>query len=333
MITMFRIYIICAICLFFTYFNVVSAQVLTPSRMDNNELVIRNGICFVNGKQHIYDELTEFYGGGPDWNGASSSNNVITIYDGDFSIVNVFFGGYATHEGNYANGNKIIVKNGVFKHHHLIAGGGSGVTLKNNVVSIEGGYLHNIYGASGGIEASYNSVNILGGKIGGVVDGLYGEKLEAFVYGAQSENTKYNQINIYNFPDLTEANLIGGRSDRDKSIGNMLNIYTKGVSVKSIWRFQNINLYLPENITSGEAVFTIVGEVVDLRDIEINVIIPDNANLHSGDKIYLINDYCKGLAEDSITIDNTTRINTISNKYRVSYSLDNNKQNIIATVL
>ena len=198
-------------------------------------------------------------------------------------------------------------------------------TLNINSGTIDGGTANGknmgrgIYGglSMGTGDANNNTVNISGGTIIGDVYGGW----------APNGNANYNTINVYNNPDLTNANLYPGNA-ANEMIGNSLNFYTKDITAQNIYGFQDLNFILPETITDGDTILTLTNGSTDLSNTTVNINANGASNLHTGDTYTLLQN------NNGITTSNVTNSGTISEGISLNYLLDigTNPTSITATV-
>lgn len=244
-------------------------------------------------------------------------NNSVTINGGTFN--GIVDGGY-TEYGN-ANDNTVIINGGTFNTGNVTIGengiyGGyvnrSG-NANGNKTNITAGTINsNVYGgytASG--ESSDNKVNISGNPV------INGE-----VYGGWAESGKVtnNSINIEGSPNLTNATLVAGRiGSTGTSSGNSLNIYTKDLTAKNISGFQDLNYYLPSNISNGDKILTLTDtNGTDLSNTRVNIAAWGDANFSVGDTFTLLQN------DNGITVSNVTKSGIlpkgISRDYALTFS-------------
>ena len=231
--------------------------------------------------------------GGYSSNG-NATDNMVTINGGNITSV---YGGY----GGNARDNIVTVNNGTIYH---VRGGSSGntVIINNGVISgqVEGGYYSNntviinggTFKHSGsnymydGVCGAYAIQNDVTGNTVTINGGNFSYRCDVYggysIYGNSTDNT----VNIYGSPDLTYSYLYGGKGVI--SSGNTLNVYTKGLTARNIYDFQNINFYLPESIVNGDTILNLTESNTDISGAAIKAGVVGNANLNTGDVITLL---------------------------------------------
>ncbi|MCD8360349.1 MAG: hypothetical protein LUC29_05850 [Acidaminococcaceae bacterium] len=114
-------------------------------------------------------------------------------------------------------------------------------------------------------------------------------------------------INVRNAPDLSGATLYGGYSASGPISNNILNWYSKDVTVQNIVNFAKLNFYLPDNITAGDTLLTIADKNnadTDLKGSTITITTTAaSTGFNLGDSLYLINKTDSGtLLTDATTV-------------------------------
>ena len=147
-------------------------------------------------------------------------------------------GGYAYSTADSlnatANGNTV-----------LMAGGGAGY--------LQGGFAECQDHCTA--EASNNTVTITGGTVSSN-SGIYGGRaylpIGSSSVGIASNNTVEikGSANINTTSDLAGGGLYGGASG--SSTGNTLELYIKGVTVRHLYSFQNLNFHVPATLAAGQ---------------------------------------------------------------------------------
>ncbi|MBR4151342.1 MAG: hypothetical protein IKT98_00100 [Selenomonadaceae bacterium] len=271
----------------------------------------------ISSNRYSGDDLLVFIMGGI----ASSGNvtgNVININGGNFYDGSWIYGGAADINNGTASENKVTINKGTIRAVY----GGIGQNAENNKVIIKGGTVKNIYGGLGyitdsndgeGNQVSGNTITINGGTITGNV---YGGSLAFDKKNGSSKNSSVinNVINIYGSPDLSSANLYGYGGYGNHS-GNTLNIYTKNLTANNIYKFDNLNFYLPSSTVNGDKILSLTATSTDLSNTEINAGVKGGANLNVGDTITLVEN------QGTITTNSKTKYGTLSEGVSLKYKL------------
>ena len=190
-------------------------------------------------------------------NEAAVEGNAVTMTGGSAERV---YGG-TTYATNSATGN-------------LVAGTGNAL---NNTVTIEGGAVTKEIMGGIGYHADGNVVTIAGGTIGTTAQA-------ADVYGGWAagpgSSTTGNTVNLgaadgtYT-ADLTNAKIHGDNSSDDSVNNNVLNVYGKDVTVKSVDNFDKYNFKLKDNIGDGDTMLTLVnggfGRDIDWNNVTVDL--------------------------------------------------------------
>ena len=153
--------------------------------------------------------------------------------------------------------------------------------VHGNKVLIKGGEITGgvVGGSALGGDAYKNTVKISGGKISGdVIGGL-----------TQSGTSHDNEITISGNPDLSGANLWGGRIGDSTPFynGNTLNIESWGITAQNIYGFDTINFTLP-NKTADVALTLTDGSTYFGGTENINVATRGDSNIGTGSTLNLI---------------------------------------------
>lgn len=281
--------------LFVCYNSTVLAEglifYLTPPSYANNNVVFEGNKCIVNNNL-IFENKNEygfFISQVQHIQGKEeidSDNNVTLFKDGTYK--GDYFGGYAVTGDLNACDNVVTIQNS-----HIIGdiyGARATHNANKNIVNVESGIVGNVYGGNSSWDgsASNNIVNIYGGKIQTVFEDGY--TVEGRICGGLGNPAHDNQINIYNYPDLSDAYIVGGLSPASwDSKNNSVNIYTKGIVAKEISWVQKLTFVLPDNCLNGEAIFSLNTQDDYSCIEEIMVVIPKNNKFNIGDCIYLLN--------------------------------------------
>ena len=259
----------------------------------------------------------------PDASGEKTGFN--TIMEG--STVN--FGVYGGYSGNNnATGNTVTINGGTVGGGILgspvIKGGDAmnGGSASNNTVTITGGTIDaDIWGGHGSTSATGNTVTISGSPtFTGIGKGIHG--------GAANGDATNNTVNILS--SVTLGYLIGGESFSGTSSGNTLNIAATGVSVASLSAFQNLNFYLPTNITTNDTMLTVNG-TAEVEGAKVGVLAQGNlTNLVKNNTVTLLSaTTLNGSISQTTAISKPTSISTVDT-YEFTVAKKDNK--IIATL-
>lgn len=283
----------------------VSGGVASAEDDSNNTVVVTDSTITRNGTVTNYNGTTQDVNAGETTNGNSNSNT-ITVNGG--TITRFLNGGYSHSNGN-TNYNFVTVNNGTFgswveggwattgnaNYNTLIINGGTfngtivdgGYTWTGNTnyntVTINGGTFN--LSSSGGIYGGY--VVSSGNAIGNVIN-IKGGTFNGNIYSGTSgtgNTVADNVINIYGSPNLTNASLFAARGGN--SSNNSINIYTKDITAKNIGGFENLNFYLPADVTNGTTILTLTDPSGTISD-NITLFRNANENLNEGDTITLL---------------------------------------------
>ena len=246
----------------------------------------------------------------------------------------------AVYESNPAgeqSGHTATIKGTV--NYEVYGGYSSDGAASNNTVTIDGGTVGTVKGGQGGTEASNNTITIQGDvTFLGDNATIYG----GYVYAVDAE---YNPIGIANNNTINILSQIsipsyleGGQSEGGTSSGNTLNIGASGVIVGSgqwgggLNSFQNLNFYLPTNITTSDTMLTVNG-TADVANAKIGVLAQGTlTNLVKNNKVTLLSATTLN-GGDSISqttdISVPTGIATVST-YEFTVATESNK--IVATL-
>ena len=201
----------------------------------------------------------------------------------------------------------------------------SGGTVTSNVT---GGESRNNYGPSEG-NATGNTVNISGGTIGreGGSTSIYGGVApgtdksasnntvtisgnptfvgNVSIYGgtAFSGSASNNKINI--LIPITVEGFYGGL-ESPTNTGNTLNIAAKNVVANNVGGFQNMNFYLPKDVSNNDTMLTIKGNEgmttpANVQGITFGVAALQGVNLQKGDTVNLL------VGKNGLTMDDTLK--------------------------
>ncbi len=150
-----------------------------------------------------------------------------------------------------------------------------------------------------------NTVTINGGTIG---ENVYGGCVDDGTAGTQLAQN--NTVTISGAPTFTDTVIYGGwigdnsnnmlttsEALEKMTLGNTLNLKTKGISAKNIANFEKLYFYLPSNIAKGDTVLTLTDTVAtDLSRVStIGVGMQRGAKLEKADTVTLINNATGGI--------------------------------------
>ena len=248
-----------------------------------------------------------------------------TIMEG--STVN--FGVYGGYSGNNnATGNTVTINGGTvgggLLGNPVIKGGDAmnGGSASNNTVTITGGTIDaDIWGGHGSTSATGNTVTISGSPTFTVIGrGIHG--------GAANGDATNNTVNILS--SVTLGYLMGGESYSGTSSGNTLNIAATGVSVTGLSAFQNLNFYLPTNITTNDTMLTVNG-TAEVEGAKVGVLAQGNlTNLVKNNTVTLLSaTTLNGSISQTTAISKPSSITTVDT-YEFTVAKKDNK--IIATL-
>ena len=280
----------------------------------------------------------------------NATGNTVAVNGGTIGLV---YGGYIDSNSNgapgVATGNSVIIKDGNVQG---VAGGYSAAgAAKNNVVEISGGVLAErgiIYGGAsdGGGEVSGNTVTISGGEFpaqaeicggrsnhgeaSGNTVTISGGTFEAGVqiYGGMSASggAANNTVNI--LTAINVAHIVGGAGAT--STGNTLNLAAKGVTTGALDSFQNLNFYLPTDMTTSDAMLIVNGTAA-VDGAKVGVMAQGKlANLAKDDKVTLL--HANTLND---TVSQTTEIDvpeSIATVDTYEFNVTSDTNNIYATI-
>ena len=225
------------------------------------------------------DEPKYAYGGRNEGATGDVTWNTVTIdlaHAAD--LVEEVYGGMASAEDNtgVVDHNTANMKNGSTR---LLYGGytfGKGA-VTNNKVQFDGGAVTKEIMGGIGYHADGNVVTITGGTIGTTTQA-------ADVYGGWAagpgSSTTGNTVNLgaadgtYTV-DLTNAKIHGDNSSDDSVNNNVLNVYGKDVTVKSVDTFDKYNFKLKDNIGDGDTMLTLAnggfGRDIDWNNVTVDL--------------------------------------------------------------
>lgn len=199
----------------------------------------------------------------------------------------------------------------------------------NNTVIIDGGTVGGTVRGGSGTEASNNTVTITGNTtFTGVNTTIYG----GFSMGGTANNNIVNILSAISIPSFLE----GGQSEGGTSLGNTLNICASGVIVGSgaygggLNSFQNLNFYLPKNITTSDVMLTVNG-TADVDGAKVGVLAQGAlSNLVTNDKVTLLSaTTLNGTISQTTAISKPSSITTVDT-YEFTVAKEDNK--IVATL-
>ena len=321
------------------------ATTLTVAAGEDNALrLIQGGAC--NDASNYMVKMTGgtlgyLYGG---YSGAitSANDNTVTITGG--TIINCVMGGFS--ENADATGNTVTISGGTIGG--TVTGGVSvsGDDVTDNTVTISGGTISREVAGGQALQgaANNNTVEITGGTVNGSVYGGNGTTADgntvtisggtiaadSYIHGAfANTSATTNTVNI--LTQIAVGGLAGGElMDSGTSSGNTLNVAAKGVSTGDLYAFQNINFYLPTDMTTSDVMLTVNGTAT-VTDAKVGVLAQGTlANLAKDDKVTLLSaGTLTGTVTQTTEITVPTSITTVDT-YEFSVTSDEN--NIYATI-
>ena len=305
---------------------------------------IKNGVEIERGTITGYFAIAVAGG----WSNSGNANeNTVEIKGGDITDSlggEGVAGGYVESGTGNANENTMTISGGTvspYVYGGYSAGGnanGNKVTITGGTIGREGGWTSIYGGVAPGTDksASNNTVTISGNPtfVGNV--SIYGGT-------AFSGSASNNKINI--LIPITVEGFYGGL-ESPTNTGNTLNIAAKNVVANNVGGFQNMNFYLPKDISNNDTMLTIKGNEgmttpANVQGITFGVAALQGVNLQKGDTVNLL------VGKNGLTMDDTLKTTdsatlakeaflspnslTTDNKYELSIS-KKGKDTIIATV-
>ncbi len=261
---------------------------------------------------------------------------VVTVKDGNHT--NVYGEEVENHDESVtANSNTVNISGGNVTG--IVMGGNAyysgsstekSATANSNTVNISGGNVNKVwsghaYAGMGDAITSFNTVNISGGTVSGDVYGGHAEM------GA-NKTANDNIINLLTSGmNLSSAALYGYYSGCSHS-GNTLNVCGKNITVNSVQNFDNMNFFLPTDMTTSETMLK--ANYATVTNAKIGVLAQGKlANLSTGDKVTLLSATTTLTGGDSISqttnITVPTGIATV-NTYTFDVAAEDNA--IVATI-
>lgn len=289
-----------------------------------------------------------------------ANDNMVSISGNSTKINETVLGAYAD-SGEAAN-NKVVITGGTLEANELLAGAMVNGDAFNNSLEITGGTIHmnSVNGTVAGSahsQATGNTLTISGGTVtategilaamgyaannntltisGGTIDSpVIVGGYTVFGAGLDSDGSATgNTVNLKGNPVFTNASLYGGYKESgtaDVVTGNTLNVYTKGLSLKNIANFANLNFYLPMTTVNGDKVLTLTGNGdTNLSNTTVKAGVVGNASLVKGNTVTLIDKSAGGtLVTTGMTTGRLTE--GVSLDYDLSIAADGN--NLVATI-
>ena len=320
-------------------YGAYSAQ-RTDDYVATGNKVIINGGSFTNKITGAYSQ----------W--GKVKENVVAVGGSTTEMKNVY-GGYV-NDANTAEKNWVTVTDG--KIDNVVGGySWSGDAIENCVI-ISGGTISK--GVKGGQtadgSANGNKVIISGGEINSKIYGGYctsepadgneitisGGKInsEVIAGGRSGNGTAINNVITINAasgekPVFSADTIIYGGDNttfsKDKRTGNTLNLQTKGLEMKNIANFENLNFYLQEDTINGDTILTLTDDKgTDISGSNVNVgMAGSTSTLQVGDKVNLLTN-SNGITADGVTYGRLQQ--GVSIEYEFTTDLSGNS--IVATV-
>jgi hypothetical protein len=176
--------------------------------------------------------------------------------------------------------------------------GGNGGGASDNVVKISGGSIGgNVYGGLGGRggdasgnggdggQASNNTVTISGGSIGGNVYGGLGGSGGTGLTSGSSGSANDNRIILKGSPTFGAGTILYGGN----GTGNVLEIWTKGITVNDVQNFSEYDFLLPANTADSDTLLTLTGTGSTISGASVGVAMQGGGELlKTGDRVSLI---------------------------------------------
>ena len=162
------------------------------------------------------------------------TKNTVKIEDG---IINGAVMGGSSDGENSAAGNTVTISGGTIKGGAVMGGMSNEGTAEGNTVTISGGTINSR-------SISYEGETITIGYIAG-----------GYSLGGTASN---NTVNILGGTFDPAISLYGGYGATAGS-GNTLNMFTKGITVKELDYFQNLNFYIPSGMTEADTMLNVTG--------------------------------------------------------------------------
>ena len=268
-------------------------------------------------------EMKNVYGGYVN-DANTAEKNWVTVTDGKIDNV---VGGYSW--SGDAIENCVIISGGTISK-GVKGGQTADGSANGNKVIISGGEINSkIYGGYCTSEpADGNEITISGGKINS----------EVIAGGRSGNGTAINNVITINAasgekPVFSADTIIYGgdntTSSKDKRTGNTLNLQTKGLEMKNIANFENLNFYLQEDTINGDTILTLTDDKgTDISGSNVNVgIAGSTSTLQVGDMVNLLTN-SNGITADNVTYGRLQQ--GVSIKYEFTTDLSGNS--IVATV-
>jgi len=215
-------------------------------------------------------------------------------------------------------------------------------TATNNSVTITGGSvvsgevggasINNGNSLSSGVtmNANNNTVTIMDSTVTGDV---YGGRTWS-ESGLDTMTATGNTVTIGGVSSLSGSDFYGGyfgSGTGDAWTGNTLNVKNSGMSVNGVYNFENLNFYLPTDMTDGETMLT-VSSAVNITNSKIGVGVDGGTSaLNEGDTVILIDTSGNGLNASGV---NTTAFGLAGIAKIYDFELDySDGQNLYATAV
>lgn len=204
--------------------------------------------------------------------------------------------------------------------------------IRNNTVNIKSGEMISVYGGyteSNSVAVINNTVNIYGGTIANDVYGGYAKT------GLGTSATG-NTVNI--FGGTIKRQIVGGHKGTVTVENNTLNVAGKGINAGGVQGFENLNFFIPVNMTTADTMLNVTSSYGDngeanVTSAKIGVMAQGKlANLKTGDKVTLL--HATTLTGGN-TIQQTTEITvpeTIATVNTYEFNITNDTNNIYATI-
>ena len=98
-----------------------------------------------------------------------------------------------------------------------------------------------------------------------------------------------NTVNISGAPNLSNAYIYSNYfGDAGTVSGNTLNIYSKDLTAKNIYGFENLNFHLPESTVNGDTILTLTDGATNIANNNVTAYIGGGSTLATGDSVNLL---------------------------------------------
>ena len=244
------------------------------------------------------------------------------VYNGDIHDESV----WDTHPAGEQSGHSATIK--AIVNTDVYGGYSSDGEANNNRVIIDGGVVPgSIWGGFGQTNAKGNTVTIAETVPEGTVfDCIHGASIFYESTGFAQDNT----VNV--LAKVVVNTLMGGEAEAGTSSGNTLNIGAVGVRAGYVDSFQNINFFLPEEMTTEDVMLNVTG-TANVDGAKIGVMAKDGTfkNLKEKDKVKLLSAQTLN-GTVTKTTDTITAPESLTKATTVDYEIDTVGNDIVATI-